>query len=684
MQLREWNEILLSWFFSGPLHHRTYLRADDGELTRINVELALGLDEPGNDLATAVRQEVQGQPSLRWLRRKGDEWRRRASCDEPPPWLGVLALSVLVVARETERGSLAFYPPFSRELGLRARLTQDDYEATLFKWWSELAAWLTDTNAGKRGLPSWRRIPQVGPRCVIGHPYTQVLLRREEIRDVEAFLGSIGHLGPGELEVIDPARAGLELLGGLRRWSAQHKVSGRLWEILQGSRKDAADSLQYMLVDRLLDEVDVHGARSGEREIPLVVALDNWSDRRLRFSALLPASREGSQPQILELDGQQVGPLAAGEPHIVPIAVDTAALDRGIKLPLDGDVTLVYRPLEVVVLSARDWSIWCSVEDADVGDTVYLLVADQAAPRLRQLLTGFPPAGIEGVPAGWQLNGPGELKSLDGLDALGVPIRRASQAVPSLVGGLEVARRSYLVGGPPAVIVPASGECISLRVGGRSLDVPVGSDVPIDLRPLELGEGTHHVDVGPYRLSFELHAVHQLPMVDETVGRSRLGAVVPTGIDSEPVFIGAARRPTKEYDPAVLSPFGDRMVALGPPGVAAELRPVMGQWAANAGLPRLVFEPTQSSSYAGCRRPVHPVRWMAVQRHRGGPWSVTQVQRPPSADYEGEREAISPLAREVISGIGTDPTMLTDARPDDHSQIRSDWIAYVRVITGAQ
>ena len=681
MQLSEWNEILLAWFFSEQPHQRVYLRVDDGELTRLNVELGLGLDRPADNLVAAVRQEVQGSPLLGWLRRQGDAWSSRASPAEAPPWLGVLALSVLVVARETERGSLAFYPPFSNELGLRGVLTQEDYEVTLYKWWLDLAVWLTDVNAGRRGLPSWRHIPQAGPRCVIGHPYTQILLRREDLRDLEAFLGSIGRLGPGDLEVIDPARAGSDLLIRLRRWAAQHKVSGRLWEILHGSRKDASDSLQYMLLDRLLDEVEIDGARSAEREIPLVVSLDDWSDRRLRFSALLRSSGAGFPPPALELGGQHVGPLAAGEPQVTRIEVDAAALDAGVNLSVDGDVSVVYRPREVLALAARDWAVWCSVDDAEAGETIYLLVADRATARLRQLLADFPPSGIEGVPSGWQLYGPSKLESADGLDALGVPVRRASQAVPSLVGGLEVARRSYLLGGPPAVIVPAGRSETSLRVDGRPLDIPARADMTVDLGSLGLGEGAHHVDVGPYRLSFELHAVHQLPVVAESVGRTRLGAIVPlAGMRSEPVFIGAARRPPAEYDPVVLTPLGDRMVALGLPGDAAECSPTMGPWAADAGIPQLVFEPAQSSSYPGGRRPVHPLRWMAVQGHRGGAWSVTQVQRAPGADQGDAQATVSPLAREVISEIGTVPTVLKDGQPDDREPTRSEWAAYARAI----
>ena len=684
MLIGEWNETLLTWFFSRRPLERAYLRIDDGELDRLNAEQALRLDSPADDLIAAIREEVQGAPSLRWLRRQGDEWRSRSDPDEAPPWLAVLALSVLVVARETERGSLAFYPPFSEALGLTTALTQVDYEESLYKWWVDLAKWLTDINEGKRGLPSWRRIPHPGPRCVIGHPYTQVLLRREDSRDIDTFLRSLGQVGHGDLEVTDPATAGADLLRRLRQWAAQRRVSGRLWDILHGTRREASDSLQYMLLDRLLDEIDATGARSPEREARLAVTLDDWTDRRLRFSAIAPASVVSWEHQTLDFDGQTVGPLEEGEPYPTPIPVDAIALNDGVSVLAGSDVTLVYRPSDVVALAARDWSMWCSVDDAEAGETVYLLVADTAAIRLRRLLDSFGLASIDGVPEGWKLYGPSPLASGDNLDALGLPIRKPWQAVPRLVGGLEVARRSFLLGGPPAVIVPSGDTEMPLRLDGDPLDAALGDALTIDLTSLNLGTGHHKIDVGPYRLTFELHTFDELPIVAESVGRTRLGAFAPVdGGDGEPVFIGAARRPTAAYDPAVLAPIGARMVVLGLPGHAAECSAHMGAWAVDAGLPQLVFEPAQGSSYSGGRRPIHPIRWMAVQEHPASAWSVTQVQRTTEPGQEAEETAASSLARDVVSEIGTAPMVLRDGHPDDSVAAGQEWAEYARSVKAA-
>lgn len=679
MLLGEWNETLAVWFLSRRPHERVYLRVDDAELDRINADRALGLRDPAQDLITAVREEVQGAPSLRWLRRQGDEWRSRADRDEVPPWLGAIAVSVLVAARESERGSLAFYRPLSEALGLSTVLNQGDYEESFYKWWFDLARWLTEINDGKRGLPTWRRIPLTGPRCVVGHPYTQVLLRREDFRDLDAFLLSLGRLGSGDLEVTDAATAGADLIERLRRWATQRRVSGRLWELLHGGQSEASGSLQYMLLDRLLDEVDVTGARVLRREASLVLTLDDWAERRLQFAAIVPASSELWESQTIEIDGQLVGPLEVGEPYATPIPVDTSALDEGVSVTASGDIALVYRPSDVVALAARDWSLWCSVEDAEDGETVYLLVADRATERVRRLLAGFRPASIEGVPRGWTLYGPATLGLPDGLDSVGLPVRRSWQAVPRLVGGLEVARRAFLVGGPPAVFVPADSAA-SLRLDGEPLDAAEGDGPLVDLRHLHLDRGRHVVDVGPYRLTFELLTFERLPEVEVRVGRTALGAVIPVDdADGQEVFAGGARLPEADYDPVVISPLGERLVVLGLPGQAADCSTRMGKWAEEVGLPQLVFEPTQSCSYpAG--RPFTPLLWVAA-RDTTGTWSVTQVQR--AARPVEATTAAGALAREVVSAIGSDPALLLGGRPCGSAVVAQEWAAYAAAVMGA-
>ena len=103
----------------------------------------------------------------------------------------------------------------------------------------------------------------------------------------------------------------------------------------------------------------------------------------------------------------------------------------------------------------------------------------------------------------------------------------------------------------------------------------------------------------------------------------------------------------------------------------------------DAGLPQLVFEPAQGSSYSGGRRPIHPIRWMAVQEHPASAWSVTQVQRTTEPGQEAEETAASSLARDVVSEIGTAPMVLRDGHPDDSVAAGQEWAEYARSVKAA-
>jgi hypothetical protein len=317
---------------------------------------------------------------------------------------------------------------------------------------------------------------------------------------------------------------------------------------------------------------------------------------------------------------------------------------------------------------------------AELGETVYLLVADRATATVRNLLESFrPSSSIDGVPSGWTLYGPGALTLLSGQSIEGLPMRKNWQAVPRLVGGLEVARRTFLVGGPPAVFVPADS-AMAPCLDGESLAAAIGDGSVFELRQLNLGSGRHWVDVGPYRLTFEMRAFGRLPHVALTVGRTMLGSIIRIHCaDGQPVFVGGARLPETDYDPIVISPLGARLVVLGLPGQAVECLAMMCPWAEAAGLPQLLFEPTQHCSYrAG--RPFSPIRWVAAQDAVTRTWSVTQVQRSSPPCQAGT--AVDPLARDVVTAIGFDPVILRDGRQDDSAAIAEEWVEYARSVIG--
>ncbi len=679
MELERWNETLALWFLPKRPGERVYLRSDDAEFDRLSTTLALGLKSPAEDLVNAVQDAIRRDPALRWLSHQGELWRKQSKADEFPPWLAILAVSVLVVAREAERGSLAFYEPFSTALGLPIQFTQDDYEASLYRWWVDLARWLTDINFGERGLPTWSRIPSKGPRSIIGHPYTQVMLRREDLSDLDTFLASCGALSPGDFEVTDQGAAAADLLARLTRWAQTRKISSRLYSILFGSDRQAADSLQWMLLDRLLDEVATTRVHAHDREGRLVVSLDDWDDRQLRLSVLLPSALNSVEGKSISLGDDVIGPIFPGEPHVVPIALDGDLLTNGHVARASEGLSLVYRSADVVVLVAREWSLWHSVDDADPGEMAYLLISNQLTPSLSPSLLEAKASGITGVPTGWSLYGPMELPTDESTMGIPLPLGGEVQALPRLVGGLEIARHAYLVGGPPAIWLPSASADVALRVDGQPMTLAAQGSLA-KLSEVELGEGEHHVDLGPYRLSFELLAPEKLPTAPGSLVRTALGVVVLSDqAAGSATYAGASRTPVEDYDPVILCPLGSRVVVLGGPGFAFECTPSMAKWALFTGLPQTIFEPNRRSSYAEGERPFKPILWVAVKDSATSTWSVTQVSES-SAESSAGLPA-SDLARSVSESVGRSPRVLRCCSPDASAEVASSWVAYVDLIS---
>src|SRR4051812_45499567 len=191
MKFAEWNAALGVAFLDEGPNRPVYLSATDAELQQVSDELNLDLADPVADLRAAVRP----YSFLSFVGRHRD-WERSRTKDIPP-WLPFLAATTVIVDRQTELGSTAFYKPLSDFLSRPTRITQLEYESTFFEWWPALKRWLEDEDrhAGNRGFATWGSIPQSpSPRSVIGHPYTQVLLRRDERRQIDDFLSEFDHL----------------------------------------------------------------------------------------------------------------------------------------------------------------------------------------------------------------------------------------------------------------------------------------------------------------------------------------------------------------------------------------------------------------------------------------------------------------------------------------------------------
>jgi len=637
MQIDAWNDALAARFLDEGLHRPAYLSTTAAELQRMNDDLNLGLADIVEDLRVAV-----GRATYHYGMRRHSDW-QRSNIESTPPWLAFLAASVLVVEQQTDAGSIGFYTAFSKFLGLSQRLTQREYEESFYRWWGWLAAWLENTHEGRRGYPTWRGIPESGPRTVIGHPYTQVLLLREDRRGLEAFLAdfSAEHGDPPEL--IDRLKAGLHLVSALRRWASGHRMlSPRLRSILEGGSDSAVESLAYMLLDRLFDQRSETDETS-VRRISVVPALDEL-DRELHLAAIGPAWVSLDNPLVLD---ECISPMdSPGQPSYMVRPPTDAVLDRGLVVEL-GQLTLIAHGREVHALARRDWDLWCGVRTVERDEKVYLLGGASLELRLQS-----PPSRrtIKDMPPGWAVFGPltytPELERRAGVALMA----RERRLVPRLRGGLALdGQRSYLVGGEPTVELPGVGEDVA--VDGTRLQV---EEDELRLNRIGLGAGEHVIEAGPFRIGFTSITAARLPHAVAAFGRTRTGELTaPDGRSS--LVSGLRLLPERAQRGAVwLTPVVESVTLLGVPGEVGIVEVTRAGWADRLDLPLTAVEMAALSSYPGRDRVVKFPVWLAWSGPDG--WTIAQWGLGEPGDDLDPGRWLEPADWQLaVEEIGPDP-----------------------------
>ena len=651
MRLEEWNEALAEWFFPVDNPGPAYLSATSSELDRMNDQRALGLASPPADLQQALEGSTFG-----YVARQAERW-ERSGPSAPPPWLSILAASVFVASEQADTGSAKFYEPFSAFIGLRSPMRQVEYEQSLYLWWRRLARWLEVEQGGRRGFATWRSIPLSGPRSVIGHPYTQVMLRREDRKDIDAFLVDAGLLEAEAPSLSDRQAAGRHLVAALRRWCAGRRgVSARLVSIVEGRSDAAIDSLGYLLVDRLFDRSSANREHAARR-IEVVPVFDDY-DRELRLAVLAPGWVSEDRPLAVPICASPlVGP---GQPCFADLPVASELFSDGFTL--DGEHhELIFQARSSYPLAQRGWDLWCGVRSVERDEAVYVL----AQPRIGDSLgLRRSTKEVTNLPSGWSLYGPGPLQGIGAAAGLMAKERRV---VPRLRGGLLVGGSTYLVGGEPTVELPAFD-------GNAAVDgvlVPVeGEELP--LAALGLAPGLHVVEASPFHFEVTTIVAQRPPDAVPTLGRTPGGHVVGTG--SQELLAGVAKVP----DPwsrgrLFLVPAVQRVVLLGAPGEVHETAVSRASWSSNLGLPFAAIEPAALSTYPDMKRRIRYPRWVVWQTGEGHAVAAWW------ADGEASKAALDPsLWRTTIAAIGRSPLVgaLDELQGRSEAEVLAAWREY--------
>lgn len=658
LDITGWNTVLLEWFFPTEGPRPAFLYSSAAELQRINISHDLGLHDPAGDLVHAARLYE------RWPVVNSYTWSRQgALAADPPPFLTHLAVSVLVVDEQIDKGSNAFYDPLSQRLSRRSRISLEEYRASFHVWWALLANWLDNDLRGERGTATWRKIPRSGPRSLIGHPYTQVIFNRHDRGVLDDFLEMVFDASADVLGVDDEDAAARHLFGEFAQWAKHAKgISPRLFAVATSSRKGDHDSLGYLLLDRLAeaasDTTTVTESTLGLRVVP---TLDEW-ERRLHLSIIAPSSASADSLIRVEPEGMPALELnEPGAPIHLAVAISNHALSAGWSIPSRSGKDLFLRPADEFVLVRRDWDEWVTVKDAGPGEDVYVLTTPDRQRQLSEQFDGLSERRFDGVPAGWIVLGPGQLRQQS--DA-------PPAVAPRLVGGLPLRTKghSYLVGGAPTLEVPLT---ISEVVVSGQRATPTNGRLEISALGLEAGQ--HRVTCGPFAADLWLIDTATIPVGQPKVGLTAACEIRQVGPGLQLVSgLGPIPR-QHQVTGLCLCPPSTTTTLLGAPNVCAAVTPQLSSWAMKLGLSSNVFEPQVYSSYGPAGRPFG-VPWWIVGNLDENPWIASMP------GFGQDEETALPdreLWLAVMERTGESPRIILNGEQRE-PDVRSQWAAYRR------
>ncbi|MCA1702643.1 MAG: hypothetical protein LC808_04995 [Actinobacteria bacterium] len=590
----DWNKVICSWFFGEHARGQlVYLGIDDAELERMAGAGGLAVEKPRDSFLGAMAAASSGGDPFGYWRRAAAIWHRIPPPRPCPPFVSVLALTTLIADDATRRRSQAFYEPLAEALGASEQAVRETFEDSVRLWWGLLGVWLTE-HEGRLGLPT-ARAPTHGFRSIVGHAWSQVLVRRPDRAHFTEFFAWLGVPDIADLE-LDKDRAPEDLFYRWRAWVRRGgPASERLRRVIddpEGARSEEGRIVARILVDELSHWDGV--ARDAERRASLrvVIGANTFDRRELFFLAVVPAELAG---RTVEFPRGAVRLGDEGDLTEVPLPVTAPALESGIRLSCSG-LTLAYSPRRVVPMARREGvDLWRSVDQLAAGEEAYALVAQ---PQVDAVLALVPEAGlstaITNVPEGWSLLRDVELLADLALDP-------GEHVVAAGARRFRILLEPFDYWAPP--IEPPLAQALVRR--GHSC-IPAGYSRPG-------------------------HATGQMVVL--------AGAFVR----------GLETRPTP-----LLLPVRPGLLILGRPGEASRVEATLPPWVHQLGLSLYAFEPLARLSYSG-GRPFVP-NWVAWETDTGA-YAVApcagapDLRRAAHPDMPGWTRLVKGLAgAEVVGG----------------------------------
>jgi hypothetical protein len=516
---RTWNHALRSWFFRPDLAGRSaYLAVDEETLSAIATEWGFPSADPAESLSEAIRYRVSARAPLSPWVAEASQW-RRTGCESDPPFLAVLAVTVLAATIVDEVNDRKYYRRLNGLLGLHGTAMPRDFDSDIQQLWTYLNEWLTDKWQGQLGVAT---ATNVGGQANIGWVQSQILLRTTDRVKLPEFFTELG-LQPGQ--TVD----GDLLVRRLRVWSGDGRMlSRRLSAVLQDPR------LSELLGDALHIELAHWDGtlrdQAGRVALRLMLAFHERT-ARLQLASQVPDQLSGTTWRVETPDAGEceLELTVSDEPQLLTVPFTSSILD-GLPLcakrisvpdqkpsePSDSNgsslLTLVLPRHEVHLLCPDDrLARWLQVPTALLNRPHLILVRSGSASAAERIMSQLASQGVQPFrrihkPTGWEA-----FKFIpDRYQAITGPLAALSprgNELSAIDGGLPISKRKriYLRQGAPDIIRDLHEEEAPVVVDG--VEISAHDQARLRLADLHLAAGTHSVAIGGVR--------YQLTLVDE-------------------------------------------------------------------------------------------------------------------------------------------------------------------------
>lgn len=608
----EWNDGLCDWFFRPDQHGQpVYLSCDPTMLAAVAEVQGWALDDPVADLLAAVRSRIgRGDLLDPWIR-EAFHW-RRAGSEGAPPWVAILAVTVLAAVGSQAApgliaGDRAYYRPLRLLLGLSPGGIPPGFDNDIAVLWSLLRDWLDDHlhgSCGRSTAVASSHLPNVG------WALSQTVLNATERARLPGFFRAIG-AEPGEDIGSDV------LLACYLRWAARHAGHSARRDMFE--RGSPAAALLAGALHQLLLAWDGRSRdERGRTTLPLLLTYYS-RDGALRLATQV-APGFADRSVVVGGEAVQLGPLEelvllAGDPAEAlagrPLLGHLAATGLGTH-PTGPAFPMRLPATDVHVLATNDQlGMWVEVNGASFGREHVLVVRAAAAAAVEQAMTDLGSDVIHlsraRLPAGWCAYQRFEPSRPAVVAAHLTPLLPTGVQLAHLTGGLPINLRAriWLSGGEPDVALPDVDDRTGqvLQLDGVELDWPPHG--PLHLRGRSLASGAHELVLAGRVLRFTLveQAVDQdghgdaRRTVDRRSGQQILtfstglgapstsapGAValpVPVQVAVCGALVTALNRSADPLEPVARHQLlaGGCYYVLGNPGQAARVRPTAPHW----------------------------------------------------------------------------------------------------------